>query len=254
LIQRVLAVLACWVSVSACAATVTAYNSYLIPPFLYNDQRAGLAPDLVDYLNLHLPVAYRLRLENVPRARLAKLVLNPQGEKFAGVALFLNPDFVGDNKQQRYLWSHPLTGDRNLLVFRAPLPWPMTGLDSLDGLHFSGIYEHQYAALDERVKAGRVSREDAADEALNLAKVETRRVDFTLLNQSNFQALLKLHRSYADTLVSLPVPWQKPFNRYILVGRDNSRLLAELNKVIAGMAGDPQWQQIVRRYGLLPPH
>lgn len=251
---RFLAALAAWMPMAACAATVTAYNSYLIPPFLDNDQRTGLAPDLVDYLNLHLPVAYRLRLENVPRARLAKLVLNPQGEKFAGVALFLNPGFVGDSKQQRYLWSLPLTGDRNLLVFRSPLPWPITGLDSLDGLRFSGIYEHQYAALDERVRAGRVTREDAADEALNLAKVAARRVDFTLLNQSNFQALLKLHRGYVDTLVSLPVPWQQPFNRYILVGRENAGLLAELNKVIAGMGSDPQWQRIVRRYGLLPPH
>lgn len=254
MLRWLLLIFACWVSQTAIAGSITAYNSYLIPPFLDATQRGGLAPDLVDYLNRELAPAYRLQLQNLPRARLEKLVLKPQGENFSGVALFLHPAFVGDAEQRRYLWSRPLMGDRNLLVFRAPLERQIDNLDSLNGMRFSGIYSHRYAGLDERVKAGVLQREDAADEALNLAKVVARRVDFTLLNQSNFMALLQRHQDYSKTLVALPVPWQKPFNRYILVGRQHPELLHALDQVISGMANDARWQQIAEKYSVLPPH
>lgn len=253
-ILRMLLVLACWMGTTALAETLIAYNSYLVPPFLYEEQRGGLAPDLVEYLNQRLAPAYQLKLENLPRARLDKLVLSRQGEKFAGIALFLHPNFVGDTHKRRYLWSQPLMGDRNLLVFHAPLPWPINSLEALNGMRFSGIYSHRYTELDERVGAGLLKREDAADESVNLGKVAARRVDFTQLNQSNFLALQQRHRDYTEILVAQPVPGQAPFNRYILVGRNNTALLKVLDKVIAGMASDPDWQRISHKYALPPPH
>lgn len=249
---RVLAAIVLLLSKAACAELIVAYNSYLFPPFLNDDHKSGLAPDLIDYLNHRLPALYRLRLENVPRARLTKRVLNLQGEKFAGIALFLNPVFAGDVDKSRYLWSRPLTSDRNLLIFQAPLKWPIVSLDSLDGLHFSGIYEHRYPGIDDRVNAGRLWRENAASEPLNLAKVAAGRVDFTLTNQSNFDALMKLNR-FENELVTVPVPGQAVFNRQILVGRQNTPLLHELDKVIAHMPADPEWKLIASKYALRRP-
>lgn len=249
---RSLAMLVLLLSNPVFADSVVAYNSYLFPPFLNHDHQSGLAPDLVSYLNRRLPAAYQLRLENVPRARLSKLVLNRQREKFAGVVLFLNPVFAGDLDKSRYLWSRPLTSDRNLLIFRAPLPWPIRNLDSLAGLHFSGVYEHRYSGIDERVKAGLLWREDAANELVNLAKVRAKRVDFTQTSESNFLALTKLN-DFDNELTTVTVPGQQPFNRQILVGRSNTPLLAELDKVIVQMWADPEWQRIVSRYDLLPP-
>lgn len=249
---RLLAAIVLLLSNAAYAESIVAYNSYLFPPFLNDDRKSGLAPDLIDYLNRHLPAVYRLRLENMPRARLTKRVLNLQGEKFAGIALFLNPVFANDVDKNRYLWSRPLASDRNLLIFQAPLKWPIDSLDSLDGLHFSGIYEHHYPGIDERVSAGRLWRENAANEPLNLAKVVAGRVDFTLTNQSNFVALMKLNR-YENELVTVPVPGQAAFNRQILVGRQNKPLLVALDQVIARMASDPEWKTIASKYALRRP-
>lgn len=239
--------LAAW---PACAEVVQAYNSYLHPPFLDVDGRSGFAPDLVDYLNRRLDGGWRLQLVNLPRARLARLVLDRQEAQFGGVALFLTPRFIADEAHTRFLWSQPLSGDYNMLVFRRPMLRSVGDLNSLAGLRFAGVYEHRYQGIDELRNAGLIRREDAAAEMVNLGKVLAGRVDFTVTNHSYFAAL---DEGYARQFATQAVPHEAQFNRYILIGRQNSKLQQAIDRVIAHMHADPEWKAIARRYQLLPP-
>lgn len=234
----------------AWGGTIQAYNSYLHPPFLDNQGQSGLAPDLVDYLNRRLDRGYRLQLVNLPRARLARLVLDRQETRFGGVALFLTPRFVADEAHTRFLWSLPLSSDYNLLLFRRPAPKTVTSLNSLAGLRFAGVYGHRYQGIDELKDAGLIRREDAAAEAVNLGKVLAGRADFTVMNHSYFAAL---DGGYAGLFATQTVPHEAAFNRYILIGKHNRELQQALDKVIAQMRIDPEWLAIAHRYELLAP-
>lgn len=107
LIYAGLLVLLAWPSWAA-AASYTAYNTYLHPPFL-QPEGGGLAAELVQALNRHLGND-QFVLQNVPRARFLAMT-NRRPDKFDGIALFLTPAFVKGQLRPRYGWSEPLLGD-----------------------------------------------------------------------------------------------------------------------------------------------
>lgn len=232
---------------AAQAAEIVAYNSYLRPPFWDERRQTGLAADLLAYLNTKLAGRYHFTLKNVPRARLTRLILQPAGSSFDGVALFLHPRFVDDAQHKNFLWSRPLATDANVLVFSRPLPADFAGIASLRGLKFGGVNGNRYQVLDALVAAGSLQREDSASEAANLAKLLAHRVDFTQMNRASFVALSR-ERGFEQGLIVVAVPGEAPFNRHILLGRNNQALLSQLNQVIDGMAADPVWRKIAAGY------
>lgn len=226
--------------------TVVAYNSYLQPPFV--DDRGGLAQVLVNYLNLKLADQYRFQLENIPRARLMRTALHDP-EQFADIALFLNPRFVGDADRSRFLWSPPLSHDRNLLIFRGPAAPDIRKLQDLKGMRFGHIRDYRNRSMDELVTNGLISREEAGDELANLRKVLVERIDFTVMNSTMFTVLSRQYL-FGNRLVGVAVPDDPPFTRHILTSRRNPELAKRIDALVKAMPGDPDWKKLSAAYDL----
>lgn len=230
---------------------VPAYNSYLQPPFSGSAGDGGLAHALVEYLNRRLAGHYVLKLESLPRSRLLKL-LGGEGERsFKGVALFLNPAFLGDAQRQSVLWTQSIAQDRNVLIFgldHRPVP---TSLDQLRGLRFGGILGNRYGQIDEMAALGQLTREDVRDEMSNLRKLVRGRIDFTQTNQSYYRAMA-LQAGPAQQLLAVPRPDEDAFSRHIAVGRQHAQLYERIERIVAEMPQDAAWRIILRRYGQEP--
>lgn len=230
---------------------VTAFNSYMYPPFLQEDGR-GLASELVDYLNRELSGEFHLTLENVPRQRLVKVHLI-QGAKFGGIALFLSPQFVDDAERKHFLWSKPVFDDYNVLVFRGRTPPNIKSLSELKGKTFAAILGTRNARLDEMVAAGQLSRTDSYSEKDNLKIVRLGRVDFTSMNRLMYRELVK-DPELADGLVAIPEPGSQPFSRRILIGHAQSDLAKKIDAAIARMHCDKRWIAVATKYGISLAH
>src|SRR5262245_10594938 len=89
----------------AAAAPVNVYNTYLYPPF-HNADGSGMAADLVALLDRRLGGG-QLKLVHLPRRRLLSL-MDDQERPFDGMAVFLNPAFVGAQRAARVDWSEAL--------------------------------------------------------------------------------------------------------------------------------------------------
>jgi polar amino acid transport system substrate-binding protein len=224
-----------------------AYNTYLNPPFLFNSV-TGLAPDFVDYLNQKLGGSYHFKLVNLPRVRLTRIVVNDPG-RFKDIALFLTPQFAGDEGQQKFLWPSPIYTDHNVLIFRGPSAPAVATLKDLESLKFGGIAENRYAGLDAMFEKKLLTREDAPTELSNLRKLKANRIDFTLMSRMYF-VFFSNQDEFRDQFVTLPYFPMESFARRILVGRANPKLAAQLDAAIKAMPFDDQWAAIAEKYHL----
>jgi len=227
-------------------STIAAYNTYAIPPFVISN--GGLAADLVGYLNSKLHGRYVLQLHTLPRNRLNQVVM-AHPKQFDGVVLFANKTFLQDPQGDRYLWSAPILEDANLVVSNQRRKVEYRGPHSLVGRRFGGVNGHIYANIDELARQGALIREDAYDERLNLAKLDMRRIDFTLLPQSFYRYLQLNHKNLLEKLYVAPQP-HSVFSKHILVGVTQPELMHALQPVVAQMKTDPAWQAVLAKYNL----
>ena len=225
--------------------TVAVYNTYLGAPFVL--ETGGLARDLLVYLEGALAPTYRFQLENLPRGRLVRDVL-ADSDNFDGVVLFLNPAFLADVEQKKYLWTAPLFVDHNLLIFNRPPPPTMTAM-TLRGMRFGAVMENRYHGIDDLVAEGSVIREHASNELATLKKLADRRIDFTQMNRSMFLALSR-QPPFDQVFYAVPNPWFERFSRHILVGKKAPELAARLRAVVDKMPRDKAWRKILARYQL----
>ncbi|WP_349745060.1 hypothetical protein [Roseateles cavernae] len=226
---------------------VPALNTYNMTPFV-TSAGAGLAADLVAYLNYRLRGVYRLQLLHVPRERLVRIELHDP-KAFSGVALFLAPQFVDDQDQRRFLWTSPLFEDRNVLAFLGSRRREIQHLEDLAGLRFGGVLGNRYSGLDEMVQAGVLTRENSTSALSSLRKVCLGRVDFTQMSRLMLESMLA-ESGCAGQLGHSPVPQSPPFGRRILIGVGNVALARRINEVVDMMPCDPQWQAVARGYGI----
>ncbi len=232
----------------AAAATYTAYNTYLHPPFVQPDGN-GLAAELVQALNRNMGDD-QFVLQNVPRARF--LAMAGHGPKrIDGIALFLSPAFLKSPLARRYRWSAPLFSDHNVLVFKAgnvpasPMP------ASLRGLRFGAVRGHVYRFLDDMERRGELRVDEVGDEMNNLRKLVAGRIDFTVVNRLHFHALAE-HSPELQQLVATPEPGGD-FLRYILQSpRLPPRTAQRLAAAVQALQHDPEWQAVLARYGAVP--
>ncbi len=216
----------------------TAWNTYQLPPFVV-DKGKSLGQALVERLNDKLMPAYSLKLENTPRARfdMTELV---KGDRFDGVTLFLNPRFVGDNDESKFLWSKPLFKDCNLIISSKMKPISFEGKQSLVGLKFGGVIGNKYVYIDDLAAENKLTREDVREESLNLSKVASGRLDFTLMPYTIFSYLSLADKETSQKLFISPKA-HLCFTRHIMVGKMNSVLLKAINEAIDGLMTDPEW-------------
>ncbi|MEC5160351.1 polar amino acid transport system substrate-binding protein [Janthinobacterium sp. CG_23.3] len=227
----------CCAAAHARASATTAYNTYMVGPYLVDAQQ-GLAQSLVDRLNDKIGPGQQLSLSHIPRIRLDAIELN-KGDQFGGVVLFVNPRFVGDAAKTRFLWSKPLFVDCNLVISRVDEPVEYVGLSTLWGLRFGGVRGYRYVHIDDMVRLGKLAREDSQDELSGLRKVALGRVDLTVVPYSIFSQF-GADKTLAKQLYVAAKPLQC-FARHILVGKGNPAMLKALNEAIDTLATDKGW-------------
>jgi len=229
------------------AATYTAYNTYLHPPFVQPDGN-GLASELVQALNRNMGED-EFVLRNVPRARFVAIA--GHRERIDGIALFLSPAFLKPALARSYHWSEPLFADRNVLVFKAGnVPESMMPR-SLRGLRFGAVRGHVYRYFDSMERRGAIRVDEVGDEMNNLRKLVAGRIDFTLINRLHFRALAE-QSPELQQLVTAPEPGGR-FLRHILV---SPRLPPATSRRVAAavqaLRHDPEWLAALARYGAVP--
>lgn len=240
-------VLAC-AGAGAAPREVAAFNTYLGGPYRVDAQH-GLAQSLVERLNRKLGPALHINLNHMPRIRVDAAELS-KGARFDGLLLFVNPRFVGDAAQTRFLWSKPLFFDCNLVISRAAAPLEYGGPATFGGRRFGGVRGYRYPLIDDLVRSGALQREDSQDELSGLRKLARERIDLTVMPYSVF-SYLATDSALAAQLHVARKPYEC-FARHILVGKSNPALLAALNLAIDGLAADQEWLRAMAYFHLDP--
>jgi polar amino acid transport system substrate-binding protein len=233
-------------AVVASAQYRPALNSYAQPPFLSvgGERGTGLAAQFVELLNQEAGATPVFQLETLPRRRL-ELALREQA--FAGVALFLAPEFLPAPVQQEGMWSAPVMVDENLLVAVRPLK--VASLEQLEGLRFGGVAGHIYRSLGPLLDRGGLSREDAQDHIANLGKLCRGRVDFIVISKSELAGTLP-HVSCPQPFLPSAFPQPQVIVRRVLVRMPAETESAEVLEAIARVACSEPWTGALARYGL----
>ncbi|HEU6454553.1 MAG TPA: hypothetical protein VN201_03730 [Roseateles sp.] len=234
----------CAVDDAAADPVLPALNSYGQPPFVGPERNDGLAKAFVDLFNQTTGGRPTLRLDNLPRKRLELTLVD---RAFAGVALFLAPEFLSPAARHRGTWSQPVMVDENLIVSVRDLK--LSSLDDLDGLKLGGISGHVYKWLGPAIENGRVRREDAPDHISNLKKLCLGRVDFVIISRSEL-AGTQPQVSCAEPFRRVAFPEPQVIVRRVLVRMPDEDETKEALEAVASLACGPRWSQLLAQYGL----
>lgn len=227
-------------------ASLPAMNSYGQPPFVpvRADGTAGLARTFVQLLNKETGGQPDFQLDYLPRRRL-ELALGSRS--FAGIALFLAPEFLAPAAQRGARWSEPVMVDENLIVSLRPLK--LSSLQQLHGLRFGGIAGHIYRPLAPAIDNGRLHREDAADHISNLLKLCLGRVDFVVISRAEL-AGTRPHVQCPEPFRPAAFPEPQVILRRVLVRMPDGGSAQAVLDAVASVACGPQWLQTLAQYGL----
>ncbi|WP_243544394.1 transporter substrate-binding domain-containing protein [Pseudodesulfovibrio tunisiensis] len=236
-----------WGATALCATpvmagkTVVAWCYYRTEPFV-TGKGQGLAHDFVKMLNERAEGRFLFTLAFLPRKRIDQRLEYHE----PGVVLFVNPIWMNDPDEERYLWTSPMLRDRNEIISSASRPVEYAGVPSLFGLKLGGVFGRRYAPLEQAVATGEILREDSASARLNLLKVAERRVDFITMPRSQAMPLVKSlkigHRLHFSS---------KPlflYTRHVLVTRELHDVYAFLEDFMRKIPDDPEWKRIREKY------
>lgn len=230
---------------SALAADLTLYTYHATPPFVTGDGK-GLTYELAEYMTKKSQGVLTVKVSVLPRARVDQAVQSADFK--AGAVPWVFPMWFKDKDKTTYLWSEPLFPDENVIVSTSAKKVEFSGPDSLKGMSFGGVLGHNYAGIDDLVKAGQIDRQDAQNEETNLKKVAAGRVDATLLPGSTANFLVP-QLGIADKLHVSSKP-QSSYTRHIFVSKDNAELHKQVNAIVGDMKTDPAWQEVLKKYNI----
>lgn len=225
----------------ALAADVPLITYHGFAPYVV-EEKAGLTFDLADYLTRKSGGAYTFTVQVMPRKRL--------DEELAGakpvVVPWVSPAWFGDADMAKYKWSGAVMQDANAVLSPKAKPVEFSGPDSLSGLKLGGVSGHKYAGIDPLVESGKVTREDANSELINLKKVAAGRVDVTLMAESGARYMAK-KEGLSDQIHFSANPHSK-YERRVFVAGGDSKLAEFVTAAVNGLASDPEWQKIAAKY------
>ncbi len=225
----------------AVAAEVPVLTYHEFAPFA-SESKSGLSYELAKYLTEKSGGEYTFVVGVMPRKRL-------DGEVAAGksvVVPWVNPAWFGDKEQTKYKWSAAVMKDANAVLSPTAKPVEFAGPDSLAGLKLGGVAGHKYPGVDPLVEAGKIAREDANSELINLKKVAAGRIDVTIMAESGARFIAKQEGLAAQVHFSTSPHSQ--YERHVFVAGSDAKLAAFVTGTINAMAGDPAWQSVVKSY------
>ncbi len=227
-------------SLQASAQEVIQLLTYhLHPPFI-NAPETGLTYELEAFLNQESEGRYRFQVAELPRKRLDQTI----EQAGAWVALWSNPAWFGDGKQERFWWI-PLLDDSSVILSPAAAPVDWTGPASLKGLTFVGMRGHRYVGIDELVATGDVRRVDNNREEDIVRMLLNGRADVGLLPGSTMKYFRKQMK--LENRIYVAPQLQAQFTRSFFVPRSRKDLADFLTSL--NFPENEQWQQTLTLYG-----
>ncbi len=221
---------------------VQVWSYYESLPFKTNESGEGLSQDFVDLLNQHN--VYNFKLEALPRVRLNYYL----SQKHAGIVLFVNWTWMGENSKQDYFWSDPLLHDRNEIISSVNDPVQYLGPNSLVGKSFAAIRGRKYAGLDTLLNQNKIHRQQVYNESSVLMLISSGRVQTSSMARTLLMPQIKKHKLKGQIFFS-----DKPlfsFTRHIMTSRSLPKVHEFIQGVIKGLDQKPEWQAILKKYGL----
>lgn len=227
---------------------VVAWTYHQIPPFILDeDNRTGLSFDLIALLNRHAQNRGRFRfiLVYLPRKRLDMHLQRHS----AGLVLWVNPSFFEDPQNKRYQWTPALLHDQQEFVSRAEQPFDYHGPESLHGRILGGVLGHRYAGIQAHIDQGLIHREDVLIEEQNLNKLLSKRLDVILIPRSTAR-FYRLRRDLSSKLHFSVTPLSRYSRQLLLQPSLAPEVSAFLQNVVTTLPQNPDWQRLLKSYGL----
>lgn len=227
---------------------VLAWTYHLIPPFILDrDSQQGLSYDLLELFNLHPENRGRFHFKLVYQPR-KRLDLNLQRRQVE-LLLWVNPVFLDDAHCARSKWTPALLQDQQEFLSRADQPFDYDGPTSLHGRTLGGVLGHRYAAIQEDIDRGLIQRKDVLQGEQNLNKLLSKRLDLILIPRST--ALFYSRRMGLNERLHFSTEPLNSFSRHLLLQPNLDPEVAEfVTQATASLQADPEWQRLLRRYGL----
>jgi len=216
---------------------------HLKPPFIVSKtEKLGLYYDFSAYLNTKSS-NYHFETIFVPRKRLEIMLAS---ETFNGILLGVSPIWFKDKEETQYLWTDNFYVDQDEVVSLPEQAFEYSGPSSMVGRVLGGVRGFYYFGIDELVNKGEIVRWDTVGEFESLQMLQFKRVDFAIVSRSTLKYLSKKHNWQNQFHIS-KVPHDS-YQRRILVPFDNKNVFNEIAPIVANLANDPVWQNLLAKY------
>lgn len=236
------------VSTYALGQTITAWCYYSTVPFQTETKNnAGLAQDLVHYLNQELAGKRRLHLLFLPRNRLDLALSNAE----KGIVLFAPSMTFGGIANAHYLWSAPLLDDHQGFISRADKPFNYDTPASLFGTHLLTVRGHNFPRLQQEIDEGKIILDRADNEISLIRMLLAKRADIITLPDSVVHYFTVKNPEFKSQL-HLSSKKLESFSRHLMLQKGMDDELTLLEPIVLRMNSDPKWIAILKKYGLEP--
>lgn len=243
--RKLLAALAmlCVLHGAARGEVVNVYTSARVAPLVIDD-RSGIYPDLVEYLNRKKLGQLSFKLIYLPRKRLQ---LQVERGELDGVVIGMMPHWFDDAAEKKYLWTAPFDVDRYVIVLPAGQAFNPSSPGGLAGRTVGMVLGYSYPELDAWVRRQGLIRSDAISDDNNLEKLRLGRVDSAMVAESVVRYYMKVHAVGTDKFQLHELP-SRATERRFLVPRAKAAVYEKIAPVIRQLKDDPVWQRLAARY------
>jgi len=223
--------------ISKAAEIIPMWTYYKTLPFSLSQDKKDITHYLARYLSKASKGKWLFKPVYIPRKRIELYLLS--GKK--GIVAWVNPTWFNDVSEQNYNWSQAIVFDKNLIISNASNPILYQSPESLIGLRFGGVIGHKYQGIDELVSSGAIYREDSSTFAQNIKKLSHKRLDVTLIPESE---LPYLTNPYVDKF-HISKKEHSHYERKLMVTKNIHNMVDFLNKKIDELEQDLHWQRLL---------
>jgi len=225
---------------------VTVWNYHDFPPFaVRGGLKTCLSTDLTNWLTKASGGRYEFRLKHIPRKRLNSL----RDEGKSGIVLWANPVWFDDPDRKRFLWTPPLTQDRDIIISHIQSGFEYEGPHSLKGKRIAVVRGYHFPRIAPLVEEGDIERVDIARESNGLRMlVHERPIDATLM--SGLAGRYIASQLHITDELNFSDPPLRHYDRHLMVTPDLPEVAEFLRQAISRLHGSPEWRRMREAYGI----
>ncbi|WP_016954836.1 hypothetical protein [Catenovulum agarivorans] len=203
---------------------VTLYTYYDKPPFIVSIQdKVGLSFDFAKKLSKFSQLnTYQVKY--FPKKRALSRLAD------SGAILWVNPHWIDDKNQIKYLWTKELVFERELYVSNDQ-NLRFTDESSLYGKTLIGVRGYNYFNLDPHVSQQQIKRLDVDNETLIPKMLIMGRGDFGVIGLQTFAYLIRDNQLYQHNLYIL-TGYTKYFGRSIAISANELDIKRDISRFI----------------------